>query len=236
MATPILRRFIIGYSVMLILMVAVSGYSIFQLGKLSDAAHVALSIEQRMIDKAERLADTFLSEVRYAGKFGVTQSPVHNEQYMQFNADFNRNIGELKVLVVSPDPAQRLSRVEEYHAQYQQLFEREVEYIKIRQPYAETRYREEKERLVDYLLRENEAIKSDLQNSMQQRIGYIEKAALETQKFTIAATLLLIGLGFFLAYCLSGRVPFRQQILARAKAVPLCLRSMSWWKGLAVPR
>jgi hypothetical protein len=31
-------------------MVAVSGYSVNQLGKLSDAAHMALRVDQRMID------------------------------------------------------------------------------------------------------------------------------------------------------------------------------------------
>ena len=234
MAPSILHRFVIGYSSMLILMVAVSGYSMIQLGKLRDAAHIALRVEQRMIDYSEQLADAFLSEVRYAGKFSVTHAPVHHDQYEQFKADFDRYMAQLKSLAGSKDATQRLARAEEYHAQYHQLFEKEVNYIKTKQTYAETRYREEKERLVDYLLREHEAFKSGLQKSLQQRIGYIEQAALESQKFTLAATLLLLGLGAFFAYSLAGKMPREGSgfAVSRGAALGLRLRFPSWWKGL----
>ena len=238
MSTPTLRRFVISYSAMLTFMVAVSTYSIIQLGRLSAAAHIAVSIEQRMIDQADGLADAFLSEVRYGGKFSVTQAAVHYEQYKEFKADFERRMDQLKALATSADAVQRLSQTEEYHAQYQQLFEREVEYIKKNQPYAESRYREEKERLVDYLLREHAAFKSNLEKSLQHRIGYIEKAAQESQNFTLAATLLLAIVGALLACWLGGRWP---QNLVTSVDSPIAtlvshLRSSAWWKGLGVPK
>lgn len=234
MVTPILRRFVISYSVLLSLMVAVSSYSVFQLGQLSRAAHIAVNVEQRMLDHTERMADAFLSEVRYAGKFSVTQAPVHYDQYKQFKADFDRYLAQLKALAASPEAMQRLSRAEEYQAQYHQLFEKEVEYIKAKQPYAETRYREDKERLVDYLLREHDAFKSDLQNSLQQRIGYIETAALKSQKITLAATLLLASMGVICAYWLAGKLPSRAvgALSSQGAAWASRLRGSSWWKGV----
>jgi hypothetical protein len=235
MSTPTLRRFVISYSAMLILMVAVSGYSVVKLGSLSAAAHIALSIEQRMIDQADGLADAFLSEVRYGGKFSVTQAPVHYEQYKQFKADFERRMDQLKALATSADAIQRLSRVEEYHSQYHQLFEREVEYIRKKQPYATSRYREEKERLVDYLLREHEAFKSNLEKSLQQRIGHIERAALESQNFTLAATLLLAVLGVLFACWLADRLPNPLLALVSPRIAAL-LRSSSGWKSLGEPK
>jgi hypothetical protein len=232
MATVTLRRFIIGYSMMIILMVAICGYSVFQLGKLSRAAHVALNVEQQMIDDAGRLADVFLSEVRYAGKFAVTQAPGHYEQHKQFAADFDRYMKQLKTFAAQTDAAQRLSRVEEYHVQYNQLFEREVQYIKKKQPYAETRYREEKERLIDYLLKEQEAFKSDVQNSLQRRIGYIEKAAQQSQNLTFTGTLFLTGLGIGLAYWLAGKfnLDWIGSIGSKAAALALRLRALPNWK------
>ena len=107
MSTPTLRRFVISYSAMLTFMVAVSSYSLIQLGRLSAAAHIAVSIEQRMIDQADGLADAFLSEVRYGGKFSVTQAAVHYEQYKEFKADFERRMDQLKALATSADAVQR---------------------------------------------------------------------------------------------------------------------------------
>ena len=227
MSVPTLRRFIVSYSAMLALMVVVSGYSVVQLGKLSAAAHVAISVEQTMIDETNRLADAFLSEVRYAGKFSVTQAPVHYEQYKQFTADFDRSMLRLKSLAESDEAMQSLSRAEEYHAQYQQLFAREVEYLKAKQPYAETRYREERERLVDYLLREHEALKTNLERSLQQRIGYVEQTARANQRFTSIATLVLAIAGIVLGFWLVGALPAGLTIQSRWLAATLSyLRSL----------
>lgn len=238
MSTPIVRRFLISYAAMLTLMLAVSGYAVFQLGRLSSVAHIALRIEQRMIDQSDALADAFLSEVRYAGKFTATQATVHYEQYKQFKDDFERCLAQLKTLAISADQVQHLSQAGKYHAQYDELFEREVEYIRTKQPYAETRYVEEKNRLVDYLLREHEAFKSDLQNSLQQRIGYIEETARENQKLTLWATLFLAMLGVILAYWLAQTSGGYLLSSTRSQIVTaiLNLRSSSRWKALGISK
>src|SRR5690242_15369081 len=230
MSVPTLRRFIVSYSIMLALMVAVSGYSVMQLGKLSAAAHIAINVEQTMIAETNRLADAFLSEVRYAGKFTATQAPVHYEQYKQFTADFDRSMIRLKSLAASDEAMQRLSRAEEYHVQYQQLFAREVEYLKAKQPYAETRYREERERLVDYLLREDAALKSSLEGGLQQRIGYVEQTARANLRFTSIATLLLAIFGFVFGFWLVGGLPASLMTPSRSLAVTTVsyLRSLPW--------
>jgi CHASE3 domain sensor protein len=238
MARTIVRRFVIGYSSMLVLMVAVSAYSIFQLEKLRDAAHIALRVEQRMIDYSEKLADSFLSEVRYAGKFSVTHTPEQYDQYKQFNLDFDRSMEQLKLLAGAHDVALRLDRVAEFHAQFRQLFAKEVDYIKTNQPYAETRYREDKDRLVDYLLREHEALKTTLQQSLQQRIRFIENAALESQKITLIATILLVGLGTGFASRLGRKMPADQTTLDTLgePLQRLHWRLPAWWKGFGVSK
>jgi len=236
MIPSILHRLVIGYSSMLLLMLTVSGYSIIQLGNLKDSARVALRVEQRMIDDSEKLADAFLSEVRYSSKFSVTHSAGHVAQYEQFKADFDRYMAQLKSLATARAAAQHLARADEYHTQYRQLVGKEVDYINTNQAYAETRYREEKERLVDYLLREHEAFKSELQKSLQERIGNIEQAALTSQKFILAATLLLVALGALFAYRLIGEM--RREgagpDVAHGVTLGLRLRFPSWWKGLGV--
>jgi len=239
MAPMILRNFIMGYSSMLFLMVAVSAYSSIQLGKLSDSANLALNVEQRMIDHSEKLADAFLSEVRYAGKFLVTNATVYQDQSKQFKGDFDRYLVQLKSLPGPKEAVQRLARAEEYHVQFNQLFDKEIAYIKQRQPYAETRYREERERLVDYLLRELEAFKNDLHKSLQQRIGNIEQAALKSRRISLSATLLLVGLGAIFAFRLYNEMPRERTNSGAARENALLsglLRCIFWRKGLGVSK
>jgi len=239
MGPIVLRNFIIGYSSMLILMIAISGYSSTQLGKLSESANLALNVEQRMIDHSEKLADAFLSEAKYAGQFSITHAAVHREQFKQFQGDFDRYLVQLKSLRGPQDAVQRLARTEEYHAQFHQLFDKEVNYIDKKQPYAETRYREEKDRLVDYLLRELEAFKNDLHKSLQHRIGDIEQAARKSRKITLNATLLLVALGAMFAYRLYNKMswePGKPRVTREDTLRGGRWPSISWWKGFGVSK
>jgi len=237
MGPSILRNFIIGYASMILLMVGISGYSSIQMGKLSESANLALNIEQRMIDHSEKLADAFLSEVRYAGKFSVTNAAVYQDQFKQFKGDFDRYLAQLKSLPGPKAALQRLARAEEYHGEFNQLFSKEIEYISKKQPYAETRYREERERLVDYLLRELEAFKIDLHKSLQQRIGNIEQAALKSRRITLSATLLLVSLGVIFSCRLYGKMSWEwmpPRIARENTPLGEKSRTISWRKGFGV--
>ena len=130
MQIPIFWRLISGYALILLLSVGVSAYSGVQLGSLSGTARLALDTDNRMISAQEKLTDAFLSEVRYAGKFVITHTASLHEQFRQFKNDFTGYMSEIKSLAASPHTKVRLSRVEELHQRYQDLFDREVRYIK----------------------------------------------------------------------------------------------------------
>jgi hypothetical protein len=91
---------------------------------------------------------------------------------------------------------------------------------------------------VDYLLREHEALKTHRQKSLQQRIGHIETAALESIKVTLSATLVLLGMGMYFAYCLTGKTSKKEASSADSHRAMLGIRwhFPTWWKGLGVPK
>src|SRR5918994_4752158 len=101
MSIPIFWRIILGYSVILLLAVAVAAYSIVQLSGLSGTARSALDSENRMMAYQETLTDAFLSEVRYAGRFLITRANAHHNEFRQFKEDFNRYMNELTALAAS---------------------------------------------------------------------------------------------------------------------------------------
>jgi CHASE3 domain sensor protein len=206
MAIPIFWRLICGYSVILILSVGLASYSMVQLGHLSHSAHAALNRDHRMIAYQETLADVFLSEVRYAGKFIITHAPTHGDHLRQFKGDFRRHLEEVKALAESPDIKHRLARVEEFHFRYHDLFDQEVTYIKARQPYADTRYREEKEKVLENLLTELALVKVQLQQHLQNKLESIGKAAQRTRTIAMMTTLLLILLGIVVSFFISKSI------------------------------
>ena len=203
MAIPILWRILLGYSVLLVASVGLSLYSIVQLGTLSDAVTTTLNVDNRMIDSQEKLTDAILSEVRYGNKFVITHANLLLDQFREFKKDSTDYLGELNTLAHSGTTKARLARVQEYHLRYHDLFDRETSFVTARQTYAESRYREEKEKIVERILAELQGLKEELQKNVHRKLQSIEKAARLTRTITILTTLLFLGIGVALSVAIS---------------------------------
>jgi CHASE3 domain sensor protein len=113
MAIPLFWRLILGYSAILLLTIGTSLYSIIQLSAFSKTARAAIDTDYRMIASQETLTDALLSEVRYGGKYLITQSPASYDQFLQFKNDFVRYLSGLKASNVSREILTQLSHVEQ---------------------------------------------------------------------------------------------------------------------------
>ena len=220
MSIPIFWRLILGYFAVLFLSVAVSSYSIVQLSGLSGTARAALDVDNRMIAYGETLTDAFLSEVRYAGRFLITHSKALHDQFRQFKGDFVRYMSELNALATSAEVKLRLSRVEELHARYQDLFEREVRYVQARQPYAESRYQQEREKVLESTLGELDRLKAQLKKNLNEKLASMEQAARRTRSIAAVTTVILLGLGIALSLVTSKSITKPLSELSRRAANP----------------
>jgi len=180
MALPLFWRLTLGYAAILLLSVGTSIYAIVQLGELSQTARVALDTDYRTIAQQETLTDAFLSEVRYGGKYLLTQSPSSYDQFRQFKNDFLGYLSELKATGTTVETSTELVRVEQYHQSFHGLFEQEVRYIKAGQPYAQSRYQQERDKILDNMLRELARLKDQLEKNVHdklERLGGTARAA-----------------------------------------------------------
>jgi CHASE3 domain sensor protein len=218
MSIPIFWRIILGYSVILLLAVGVAAYSIIQLGSLGGTARAALDIDNRMMVYQETLTDAFLSEVRYAGRFLITRAGANHDEFRQFKEDFKRYMNELTSLAASGEIKARLIRVDELHLRYHELFDQEVGYIKTRQPYAQSRYQQEREKILDAELKELEALKVELNRNLHDKLQTMEGAARRARAISIASTLILIGLGIGLSLVISKSITTPLAQLTRSVA------------------
>lgn len=216
MGIPIFWRLILGTMGILFLSVAACLYSIIQLGTLSRTARAALDGDQRMINYQEGLTDAFLSEVRYGGKYIITHAEDRHEQLRQFKNDFARYLAELKSLMQSDEIAASLSRIEQFHLQYHELFDREVAYIRANQTYAQSRYQQERDKVFESALGELERLKTLLQSNLQDKLESIDRAARTARQVAILTTLIvtLLGTLFSLKISRSIAAPLKQYALS----------------------
>ena len=195
MALPLFWRLTLGYAAILLLSVGTSIYAIVELGELSQTARVALDSDYRTIAQQETLTDAFLSEVRYGGKYLLTQSPSSYDQFRQFKNDFRRYLSELKATGTTVETSTQLVRVEQFHQSFHGLFEQEVRYIKAGQPYAQSRYRQERDKILDNLLRELARLKEQLEKNVHDKLERLGGTARAARNIAIATTLILLIIG-----------------------------------------
>lgn len=212
MATAIFWRLILGTMGILFLSVAVCLYTIVELGRLSQTARSALDSDQRMIGYQEALTDAFLSEARYGGKFIFTHAADRYLEMQQFKGDFNRYLKELKAMTDSEEIAASLSKIDQHHRQYYELFDREIAYIRANQIYAQTRYQQERDKVLESALGELERLKGMLQKNLQAKLQRIDRAARTSRQIGLFTTLVVVFLGTWFSLKISRSVaaPLKQ--------------------------
>jgi hypothetical protein len=199
-------RMTLGYAAVLLLSVGASIYAIVQLGGLSRTARQALDGDYRTIGQQEALTDAFLSEVRYGGKYLLNQSPSSFEQFRQFRKDVLRFLGELKNARFGAESSTQLARIEHLHQSFNELFEQEARYIKSNQPYAQSRYQQEREKILDNTLRELARLKDQLEKALHDKLEHVDGTARDARTIAIVTALILLIAGSALSLKMSTAV------------------------------
>lgn len=197
MAISIFWRLILSHIGILLLSGAACFYSIMQLGALSGAARSALDTNQRMIAYQEGLTEAFLSEVRYGGNYVISHSEARYDQLLQFKREFVNYLEILKRLGHSESTS--LSAIERLHDQYHELFDREVTYIRANQNYAQSRYQQERDKLVESTVGELDLLKAQLRARLQNKLEILDQAARTARKIAIATALVVLILGILIS-------------------------------------
>ena len=115
-------------------------------------------------------------------------------------------MGESQLLAAAPDVKARLSRVKELHLQYQTLFDQEVGYVKARQPYAESRFQQEKEKVLESALGELDHLKRQVQKNLHDKLETMEKVGRAARTIAGLTTLVLFGLSVALSFVISKSI------------------------------
>lgn len=196
-------RLLLSHLAILLLSTLAGVYSIIELGSLSGKARTALDSNHRLIGYQEALTDTFLSQVRYGGKYIITHTEGRHEQFHQFKKDFMDYLSLLKILGEAEPIKTSLLRIERLHRQYHDLFEREVQYIRAHQTYAQSRYEQEREKIVESSISELDRLKAQLRTDLHERLEGIEQGARTARSIAIVTTLIVLFLGTLFSFKVS---------------------------------
>jgi two-component system sensor histidine kinase GlrK len=199
MKLTIFGRMVIGYLVIFIPMVAVSAYAISQLAVFHRVTDDILRIDNRMRDYGQKLADSFLIQVRCERKYLITKDTELLHQFMLAEKEVSKHLGEALSLADTIHKREVLTRIKDYYERYKSVFHEEVEFVKKKQPYFRDRYKQDNEEAVDEILWELRNLRLYTEQDTYERIKYLGESGAKANRIVIVMGTAFILLGIIIS-------------------------------------
>jgi two-component system, NtrC family, sensor histidine kinase GlrK len=202
MRLSLFSRLILGYLAVFALVIAVSLYALRELQHFDDITQSILDRDNRILDYEKKLADSFLSQVRYERKFIIAKDEALYREFLKFKGDFERYLDEA-LGFADPKLASLLNQVKQDYDRYHELFDRETVQIKAHREYPQGWYAREKNQITDRILESLEQLQAARQQGTYNKVRELADAGSRAREaavtITIASLLFILILSLLIA-------------------------------------
>jgi two-component system sensor histidine kinase GlrK len=160
----------IGYSVILILVIAMNVYTIVQIGQFNKVTQSISLTNNRMINNIEKLKDSILSQIRYEKKYIITHDEAFYNEFLRLKSDCYQSFVEMISIADTAQLRDFLSHAKESYQIYQLLFDEEVKVLKAGHSYPQKWYTQEKEKAASTVIEELDKSKAYTEQNTYDKI------------------------------------------------------------------
>jgi signal transduction histidine kinase len=151
MKFTILKRLILGYATIILLIVFLGIYVTLQLNKLNRFVREISSVDGSTIDLTERLSDTLFSQVGFEKKYLISQDQDFYQKFWDKRKQLTQDLEKLGSLMITKEDKEVFLEVDQFYQNYVSLFTEEVRAMDKDKNYPRRKYQEGKEKLVDLI-------------------------------------------------------------------------------------
>lgn len=187
MRLSLFARLTLGYLFLFLLVTGVSAYVIFQLYRFDGLTKSILTVDSRLLEYEKSLADLLLSQSRYEQKFAITKDETLFTEFLRLKQEFEGQIAG--AFTVADGRAKRLlTKVEGDYQAYERLVAEEAELLRRQRAYAQGKFKEEKDRLIDAMLGSLEQLRADQQQAAYDKVEQLAQAADRARQIAFVVT------------------------------------------------
>ncbi len=183
----------------MIIMGAISAYTILNLYRLNEEVSSIFNTNRRLLDIKKNLSDSILSQLEYEKKYAITKDIVFYNQFRNASKTFDKYIAEAMSISGTLPKNDSLEKVKTYYNQYQSIAREELDSPGINQPRQVNQPNEGKEKIINSLLEELRLMEVSYRQDIDTMMNNIRDEA--TYAGRLAAMMLVIA--FFLVIAIS---------------------------------
>jgi two-component system sensor histidine kinase GlrK len=184
-------RLAIGYLSILLMVAAVSSYAIMMLRRFGGLTESILKVDNPILDHEKALADLLLGQSRAEQKYGITKDDTWRLEFVRLKSDFEARVVSAAALGDNGATA-TLRMIESDHRRYVELVDGEARYVRSHQPYAQARYKLDKDALVDSMLSAFENLRVGQQRAVAAKVANLATVADRAQQVSVTITMVCL--------------------------------------------
>ncbi len=197
----IFQRLTLGYLAILVVVICLGGYSVWQLSRLNQIARSLSSVDSEIIRTASNSKDTLITQAAYEQKFIVSKDKDFYQQFRLAGDFLNQRITLMDALLADSKVKKRLlAAFRNTYEQYLYAAEKEFGLVKNKKPYDQQALQTRKKQLVNGLLSTLENIIRLTRMDMQKKIQIANTIGEQAVKFTVIATFVAIAMALLIAF------------------------------------
>jgi len=206
MKLTIFSRLLIGYLIVFALVTGINAYAIVEIGHINKLTQSILTINNQMIDLAQKLSDIIFSQVRYERKFIISKDEAFFSEFLRLKGDFDRFLREMMVITDSSQTRGMLDNVNRSYQEYQSLFQEETNYLKTGSRYPRQRFDSEKKKVTSSIIDELRDLEANTKLNTTDKIKSLHGIGTQLRRTVMVMTGAFLMLGIVISLLINRSI------------------------------
>ncbi|MCF8027739.1 MAG: MCP four helix bundle domain-containing protein [Desulfobacteraceae bacterium] len=196
----VFKRLVLGYLLVLLIVIALGVYSTAKLDEMSRLIHSISSVDSETISMAREIRDTVLSQRSLERKYFVSGDSDFHLQFMKADQYLQKNLEQISMLMNSGEKKRLIADVKQTYQTYISMVQEEVLLKKTNKGKPEKGYSDEKEALVDDIIKNLQNVIKITETAMDSKMEKSGQIGFQAARVTMILTIGLIVLAILISF------------------------------------
>lgn len=192
--------------IFVMLVIAISSYSILKLNQLNKITNSILTVDQPSIDTEEKMIDSFLSHVSNKQKYLITRDEDFYTLCQTHKSEFIEHLNQLGALLDTLEENKLKNRVEDLYSRYCLLETEEMNSLKNNRTSSGRQFEKEKNSIVDSVTGNLDKLINLSRTTINHKVQYSMKIGVQSALITESLAVVSIILGIILAFFITRSI------------------------------
>jgi two-component system sensor histidine kinase GlrK len=199
MKLTIFSRLLIGYLIIFALVTGINAYAVVKIGHINKLTQSILTVNNQMIDLAEKLSDIIFSQVRYERKFIISRDEAFLNEFLRLKEDFDRFLREMMFMADASQTRGALASIDKAYQKYQSLFQEETNYLETGRRYSRQRFASEKKKVTSSIIDELQDLETNTRQNTTDKIKRLHGIGTQLRRTVTVMTVAFLTLGIVIS-------------------------------------